>query len=152
MPKQGTLSAQYRKFFAWTGSFVFYGSVLLVIAFAELPPVGPENFRSRKELFSGNEKIFMEPGAQFAPFKPYLPEKGTVSFLMDTPYHPYSPKTESLYMAQSYLVPLVLNTVPAEKTALVYCSQGFIADQWMRNTGYRLKFAIADGQGVAEKI
>jgi hypothetical protein len=152
MPKQETLVPQRSKIFAWTGNVLFYGAILIMIAFAELPPVGPQNFRSRDELFSGNEKIFVEPGSQFEPFKPYLPVKGAVSFVMDTPYHPYSPKTESLYMAQSYLAPLVLSVIPVEPTALVYCSKGFIADQWMQNTGYRLKLALTDGQGIAEKI
>ncbi len=152
MPKQETLIPQPCKFsLPWIGNFLFYGTVLAIIAFSELPSLAPENFLLRKELFSGNEKIFRALGSDFSVFKPHLPEKGAVSFLMDLPYHPYAPISEQLYMAQSYLAPLILNILPNEEIAIVYCSKGFIANGWMQSTGYQLKIALAEGKGIAEK-
>ncbi len=151
MPKQETLAPQRSRIFAWTGNVLFYGAILLMIAFAELPSVSPENFRLRKELLSGNEAIFGEVGSAFAVYKPYLPQRGSVTFFMDFLYNPYDPTSEKLYMAQSYLAPLVLNVLPDEKVAIVACSQGLIADEWMRSTGYRLKVPLGNGEGIAEK-
>jgi hypothetical protein len=142
---------RFRFFLPWIGNIMFYGTILAIVAFSELPPLSQENFDLRKGLLSGNEQILREPGAEFSIFKPYLPEKGAVSFLMDSLYHPYAPAAEQLYLAQSYLAPLILNIVPVEKNALVYCSKGFLADEWMQNTGYRLTVALADGKGIAEK-
>lgn len=152
MPKQETLIAQKSKFsMPWIGTLAFYGLVLAIVASAELPSLQPESFLLRKELLSGNEHIFPVPGSVFSVFKPYLPEKGSVSFLMDSRYHPYAPITEQLYTAQSYLAPLILNAMPVEKNAIVYCSKGSLAGPRIQNAGYRLKIALADGKGIAEK-
>jgi len=152
MAKQETLTSQRSVFsLPQIGIFLFYGMILAIIACSELPSLGPENFRLRKELLSGNKRIFRVLGADFSAFKPYLPPQGTVSFLMDSPYQPYDPITEKLYMAQSYLAPLILNANPVEKNAIVYCTKGFIADDRMQSAGYKLKIALADGKGIAEK-
>jgi len=152
MAKQDT--SFFRKYgfaYAQAGAFVFYGLILTLIALAELPTVTPENFSKREALLAGKDFVFPEPGAQFSVFKPYLPGQGALSFLMDAPYRPYSSASEQLYMAQSYLAPLLLNANPVENVALVYCSQGTVAHQRLSDMGYQLKLALADGKGVAEK-
>jgi len=152
MPKQETLVPQWYKFFLpQIGNFLFYGTVLAIVAFSELPPLSLENFQLRKELLSGNEKIFREPGFDFSIFKPYLPKKGAVSLFLDFLYHPYAPTTEEFYMAQSYLAPLILNILPDEKIAIIHCSKDSIAVGWMKGEGYRPKIFLADGKYIAEK-
>ncbi len=152
MAKQETLSSQQHVLsLPWIGNFLFYGMILAIITCSELPSLGPENFRLRKEFISGNKRIFRVLGSDFSIFKPYLPLHGAVSFLMDSSYQPYDPITEKLYMAQSYLAPIILNANPDEKSAIVFCSKGYIADDRMQSAGYKLKIALADGKGIAEK-
>ena len=132
--------------------FLFYGIILVIIGLAKLPPISSENISLRARLFSGERDVVPVPGSEFSVFKPYLPKKGAVSFIMDRGYHPYAPAAEILYTAQSYLAPLVVNIDPIERKALVYCSNGAIAGVWMQRTGYRPEVILGDSRFVAEKV
>ena len=89
-----------------------------------------------------------DPGLPFAIFEPYLPHKGSVSFLTDDPEHT---ATEQLQAARSRLAPLLLNPDPVESIALVFCSQNAIAAARMQATGYRAIKVLGDGKLIAEK-
>jgi len=152
MPMPETLGNTHRSFsLQRRGAFLFYGIILAIIGFSDLPAVDPGNLSLRDHLFAGNESLVPDPGSEFSVFKPHLPVGGAVSFLMDIPYFPYAPAAEQLYTAQSYLVPLVINIAPTEQKALVYCSNDPLAAGWMQKTGYRPVLKLADGKGIAEK-
>ncbi len=132
--------------------FLFYAIILSWILLAKPPVADPQNYLQRGKFAFWDPRGIPYPGSEFAVYKPYLPEHGTVSFLSDIPYHPYAPAAEQLYAAQSYLVPLLLSAFPGEKEMMVYCSRGDIAEGWMLYTGYRPKVILGDGQCLAVKI
>lgn len=142
---------RFRSAFPWAMNFLFYGSLCWTIALSELPSLDLSAFALRKLLFSGHEAIFRIPGAEFLIFRPYLPTKGTVSFIKDTPHQPSDPKTEWLYLAQRQLIPLLLNKNPGEKAAIIFCSNENIAELRMRDTGYHWVKNLGGGKGIAER-
>ncbi len=134
----------------WAINLLFYGSVCWIIAISELPPIPGPVFLMRKQFLAGNETLFriQDPGLPFAIFEPYLPRRGSVSFLTDDPEHT---ATEQLQAARGQLAPLLLNPDPVEKIALVFCSQTAIAAARMQATDYRAIKIFGDGKLIAEK-
>ena len=131
-------------------NLLFYGSILWIIAISELPPITGPVFLMRRQFLAGNETLFriQDSGFPYVIFEPYLPHKGSVSFLTNDPEHT---ATEQLQAAQSRLAPLLLNHDPVESTALVFCSQNVIAVARMQTTGYRAIKVLGDGKMIAEK-
>ena len=138
----------------WTMNLMFYGSICWIIAMSELPAVKEPVFLIRKQFLEGNETLFslQSPGLPFAIFEPYLPRKGTVSFLADAPYDPENTATEQLQAAQGRLAPLLLNHDPVESTALVFCSQNEIAAARIQAAGYQVTRVLENGKMIAEKL
>jgi hypothetical protein len=114
----------------------------------ELPAIMPEVL---SPLVSGNDQAFLPVGYEFEPFRKMLPARGRLGFIMDYPFHPYGQTITQLYSAQTYFVPVVFNPEPGDPVALLYCSNRFIADRRMAETGYRLAAVLADGKGFAAK-
>lgn len=135
---------------SWIISLLFYGSVCWIIAISELPPVSRHVFFMRNQFLAGNETFFkiQDPGVPFAIFEPYLPHRGSVSFLTDNLERTTA---EALQSAQGFLAPLLLNPDPGESTALVFCSQNAIAAARMQATGYRPIKVFGNGKLIAEK-
>lgn len=135
-----------------TAMFLFYGFVLFVISGAELPELPDQSFSARKYFWEEQRRFFPDLGEAFAPFAPYLPRTGTLSFITDTPYDPYSLDIAKNFSAQAYFTPLVLNPYPQEKYALFHCSTEEGLATRLRETGYRLLVTLAPGKGLAEKV
>lgn len=133
-------------------SSVFYTAICLLILQSKTPEIRPVPPQLMEGLVSGSQQGYIEFGNEFSDFKKYFTSKEPVTFLMDVPFTPYARTIAQYYTAQSYFVPAILNPEPEEKMALVYCSDRFIAEQRMRETGYRLVAAESDGKGVAVKI
>lgn len=116
-------------------------------------PALPENSLSAFQRFcAADHNNLPSHNQEYDVFKPYLPSHGSVSFIMDYPFHPYSKTVGQLYTAQSRLAPLVLNPSPDEKNAIIFCTDAKTADIRMLQTGYRLTQALANGKGVAVKL
>ena len=130
---------------------LFYGTICWILATAEIPVLNQTAFVLRKSLFSGGEAIFRVPGTEFLAFRPYLPTRGVVSFIKDTPHQPSDLKTEWLYLAQAQLLPLILDKNPGQKTAIIFCSNENIATLRMQETGYHLVKSFGSGKGIAGK-
>ena len=109
-----------RSAFPWAVNFLFYGSIFWTITTSEFPSFDQSAFVLRKFLFSGSEAIFRAPGTEFLAFRPYLPPRGAVSFIKDTPHQPSDLKTEWLYAAQGPLIPLILDKDPGKKMAIIF--------------------------------
>ena len=141
---------RFRSALPWTMNLMFYGSVCWIIAISELPPITGPVFLMRRQFLAGNETLFriQDSGFPYVIFEPYLPHKGSVSFLTDDPEHT---ATEQLQAARSRLAPLLLNPDPVESIALVFCSQNVIAVARMQTTGYRAIKVLGDGKMIAEK-
>lgn len=114
----------------------------------ELPGIMPQMLQP---LAAGNDRGFLPVGYEFEPFRKTLPDKGRLGFIMDYPFHPYGQTITQLYSAQTYFVPVVFNPEPGDPVALLYCSNRFIADRRLAETGYRLAAVLADGKGFAVK-
>jgi hypothetical protein len=154
MEKLPTLSLKrFRSALPWAVNLLFYGSILWAIVISELPPVSGPVFLMRKQFLAGNETPFriQDPGLPYAIFEPYLPRKGSVTFLSDAPYSPEHAGTEKLQAAQGRLAPLTLNLDPVENIALVFCSQDAIAAARMQATGYRATRVLGDGKMIGGK-
>ena len=138
---------------AWVVHIVFYTALLGIIATSKLPTVPKSVFFIKKQFLAGNEILFrfQDPGLSFALFDPYASRKGSVSFLMDAPYDPEDKATEQLQAAQGRLAPLLLNVVPSEQTAFVFCSQNEIASARIKTLGYTATAILGDGKMIAEK-
>jgi len=132
--------------------YAFWAAAAWLIVRSPFPAAQNPPREAAAQLLLGGDKDLPEFGATFAPFKPFLPRKGRISFIMDYPFHPYGTTIEQLYTAQSYLVPLILNPEPGEKQALVFCSSAAVAERRLSETGYRMTMVLADGKGLAEKI
>ena len=108
-------------------------------------------------LVSGTDQGYILRGHELKPFKPHLPVRGTISFIMDFPYGKYvsaeklAKKKIFFHDAKTYLAPLTVNTEPTENVAIFYCSNADIAEARLAETGYRWQTKIADGKGVAVK-
>ena len=137
----------------WAINILFYGSVCWIITISELPPVPGPVFLMRKQFLEGNTAFFsiQDPGLPYAIFEPFLPRKGSVSFLADTPYNPEHTSTEQLQAAQNRLTPLLLNHDPVERIALAFCSQKAIAAARLQAAGYRAAKDLGNGKMIGEK-
>ena len=126
---------------------IFLGSLLL----CKQPNLPETNLKSLNELLTGREEGYDELGSQYALFKHQLPHRGAISFMMNSPFHPYGKTIEQLYTAQSYLIPLVLNPNAGEAICIIYCSNADIAKYRMAGTGYRMLMTFTPGKGIAVK-
>lgn len=106
-----------------------------------------------QNLLSGSTQAYLLAGSEFEPFKPFLPEYGTFTWIVDDPFDRSDEKARRFYWgAGNYLCPIILNGYPGENRAIVFCSTQLIANQRLRETGYRWTKVIASGKGLAEKI
>lgn len=133
-------------------TLLFYGFVFLVIAGSKLPTHPDEAFTLRQRFGENQRQYFPDPGEIFSIFAPYVPQKGSLSFITDSAYEPYDLEIAQHFSAQNYFTPLILNPFPQEKYALVYCSGDSVAAARLRETGYRMRAVLAPGKGLAEKI
>lgn len=126
------------------------------ILFLALPLLKPAKITAHPQmtasLWSGLDKIYIVPGAQFKIFKPYLPKESRVSLILDRPNDATTKDKEISYDAQNYLAPRIINLETIEPVALVYCSTQAIAEQRLAETGYEWTHRIAAGKGMARKI
>ncbi|MBI4550214.1 MAG: hypothetical protein HY714_04755 [Candidatus Omnitrophica bacterium] len=132
-------------------SLVLYAA--LFIAAARSPDLLPRKISVPviRSLLAGEDRSILPVGYEFEPYRRFLPARGRLGFIMDFPFHPYGKTITQLYSAQTYFVPVVLNPNPGDPVALLYCSNRFIADQRLAETGYRLAAVLADGKGFAVK-
>ena len=151
MLKQALNLTRFKLFLPWTATLLFHGFIFFIIATAKLPPLSDQTFVSRQRLFEDNKKYFPDPDGVFSLFKPYAPEKGSLSFIMDFPYNPYGTNIAQVFSAQNYFAPLILNPHPQEKQAFFFCSSNQIAAVRLQETGYKIRALLADGKGLAEK-
>ncbi len=129
---------------------LFYALVVFLIFFLKAPPIPNISRVILNELLSGNSPYNLV-GFQFSAFKPLLPPREKVSFIMDFPFSPYVKNIDQLYAAQSYLTPTILSPFPDQRAAIFYCSTTTIAEARMRETGYRILLPVAEGKGIAVK-
>ncbi len=130
-------------------AFLFTLVVLIAVTQSDRPafPDAPRSLYGR--MLSGDSRTHHAFGSEFAPYRPLLPEKGAITFIMDFAFSPYARSIDQLYRAQSHLVPLLLNPKPGETAGLVYCSSDAIAEKRLDETGYRMLFPVENGKGVA---
>jgi len=129
---------------------VFCIGICFILSKAKTDPIRTRKVEILNRLLNGNDADFRVPGSQFQAFKESLPKKGTFSFLMDRAFDPYDTMIESLYAAQAYLAPLLINPKPDEKIAIVYCSNQTIAEERMKQEGYQ-PISMNNGKGLAIK-
>jgi len=104
-----------------------------------------------QSLWSTKDRAYLPPGSQFKIFKPYLPAKGRVSLILDQPNNATTKNKETSYDAQNYLAPVIINLETVEPLTLVYCSTQDIAEQRLKETGYRWTQQLSPGKGFARK-
>ncbi len=133
---------------------IFAGLILVIIGGLTLcpPPIKLTNqpYEVWSALLHGGDP-FISPGIEFSAFKPLLPEREKVSFILDFPFNPYVPNIDKLYSAQSYLVPRIISHQTEERAAIVFCSNDEIAKKRLDESGYRMIVPLGDGKGVAAK-
>ena len=141
------------RFLPWAGNLFFYAVIVLIVLISELPPLNSHVFFLRDQFLAGNKEVFriQDPGIAFSSFTPFLPSQKEISFITDRPYAPRDQATEKLQIAQGWVAPHILNPDPVEKTALIFCSTGSIAEARIKVTGYRMVKSLGDGKGIAEK-
>jgi hypothetical protein len=130
---------------------IFHLALVVLTAFsisALKTNVHPGFFQS---LRTGSDAGYPLPGSQLELLKNFLPSRGTFTFITNQPVETDREAEFFYYDAQNYLVPLVLNSLPEEHYAIVYCSSQQIAEERLRETGYRWTRHLAGGQGLAEK-
>ncbi len=135
--------------------FFFYASLLGILFVSKLPSATGPILVFKKNFLAGAESFFrfQDPGLPYAIFKTGLARTGgTATFLTDRPYDPKDPAVEQLQAAQGSLAPLLLNPLPTENKAFIFCSREVIAQARMQGTGYRPVVILADGKMIAEKI
>jgi hypothetical protein len=132
---------------------IFYG-VIVTIILQNIPTVelrAPAFLVHR--LFRGDPHTYIIPGAELAPFKPYLPKQGSFSFIMDQSLDKSDKEHQMFFWSVcNYLCPILLNQTPVEPNAIVFCSTQDTANQRLKETGYRWRKILSDGKGLAEKI
>jgi len=129
----------------------FYVAAVVLCIWADRSALPKPDLGRLTSLLSGSEEGYQPLGVEFEAYRPFLPEKGTASFIMDYQFNPYVTNIEHLYTAQSYLIPLVLNPHPGELAGIIHCTNQGIANVRMRMTGYQLLIPISDGKGIAVK-
>lgn len=147
------LTSAWIRFLPWAGNLCFYGIIALIVITSELPGVSQHVFFLRDQFLAGNSAFFrgQDPGIIFSPYTPFLPPQKEISFITDTPYAPRDQATEKLQIAQGWIAPRILNPDPVEPSALIFCSNGAIAEARMKATGYRIVKTLGNGKGLAEK-
>ena len=134
--------------------FFFYAILLGILLVSKLPSSTGPVLILKKNFLAGAESSFrfQDPDLPYTMFKASLARSGTATFLTDRPYDPKDPAVERLQAAQGSLAPLLLNPLPVESQALVFCSKSATAQARMQETGYRPIVILADGKMIAEKM
>ncbi|MFZ5801787.1 MAG: hypothetical protein ACOY3K_01570 [Candidatus Omnitrophota bacterium] len=78
----------------------------------------------------------------------FLPKNETVSFLTNGPFNRLSEEVETIYLAQSYFVPRLLDPEPGRHVAIFYCKTDYIARLRMMMTGYRPVKRVLPGKWI----
>lgn len=154
-----TRSSMLEKIFKWVSyqntkviCAVFYCLVIIVIFQSKSYPIYKNRPELIKHLLNGSDEGFLPPGKSFEIFKNLIPKNGTVSFILDRPFNSYDMMIENLYAAQTFLAPILINQLPEEPLAIVYCSDRATAEKRMREEHYQMAYPVADGKGLAVKI
>ena len=133
--------------------FLVYFTVAVLFGFAPLElKTHPLLLKS---LLSGSDQGFIIPGANdLMSFKPYLSKNGFYSFIMDFPYDEHDEHAdfrEFFWLAENYLVPIVLNRNPGETEAIVFCANDSVAEKRLNETGYEWTHKLGNGKGMAKR-
>lgn len=127
--------------------------LLAGIAFSGLKPVLlPAHPNLSSALLSGMDTAYSRPGAEFRMFKPYLPNTGRISLILDEPNRSSAHFKETSFDAQNFLAPLLINLETVEPLAIVSCSGAGIAEKRLAETGYVWSYPLAPGKGIARKV
>jgi hypothetical protein len=138
---------------SWTriARVVFYGVAFLLVITSRKPSAPPQAYPLRRLLFGGHSAMFKSPGFEFGSLKPFLPQTGKVSFIMDIPYDPHDARMEPFCAAQAHLAPLVLTPFPSERVAIINCSNAAMAIRRSHETNYRIIQGPSGGKAIAVK-
>ncbi|MCB9799517.1 MAG: hypothetical protein H6757_02020 [Candidatus Omnitrophica bacterium] len=134
----------------WLINLIFHIMVLIIILLARDPQQLPEHTALQKLLWMPSNKPYLATGAAIGPFKAFLPKRATVSIVTDD-LENSAKQRELWYGAQNFLAPLLITKEEDEALMIVYCSNDAIAEEKMKNAGYRWFKHLADGKGVAIK-
>ena len=104
-----------------------------------------------KGLLTGSHQGYVLPGSEMAPFKDILPPIEAATYLTDDPIETNLAEEQFFNDARLYLVPIVLNSKPEEKIAIVYCSSQPAAEKRLQETGYQWISVLSPGKGIAIK-
>lgn len=104
------------------------------------------------ELLRGTERGHPQPGHEFSGLRQYLPARGVISFIQDTPYDPSKLSPERLLMLQNFLSPRVISPEPGAPFAIIECSSHSKAQSRAAETGYRFVYDDLNGRGILERI
>lgn len=101
-----------------------------------------------RNLLSGTQGSYKPLGAELAPFKAILPQKGVITFLMDKPRYGDKELTEFFLSVQNFLCPVILNSEPVEPHGIIYCTNDDIANARLSETGYQMVAKQSAGKGI----
>ena len=104
-----------------------------------------------RDLFTGSRNSYITPGSQLSPIKKILPNEGAITLLTDHPYKQVTSETELAHDFQNYVCPLLLNSLPVEKTGIIYTESDEIAQKRLGEEGYQMIAQWDKGKGVIVK-
>jgi len=133
----------------WLSCVYFALITILVIASRLTLPESPAILK--KSFLSGSNYGFLSFDQAFDVFRPHLPQKGRISFIMDVDFNLYGTDISQIYTAQSNLAPLIINPEPIEEIAIVNCSNDSAAIMRMSMLGYEPIAHVGKGHFVAQK-
>lgn len=137
-------------------SVLFRGALVTTLALLTLSSLGsplkPPQPVMLSELLRGSERGHLPPGHEFSGLLSYLPARGIISFIQDTPYDPAKLSPERLLMLQNFLSPRIMSPEPGAPFAIIECSSHAKAQSRAAETGYRFIYDEQNGRGILERV
>lgn len=130
---------------------VIYSILIYTLIIASHPKLQDVPKSLRNSFLYGQNNDLLSFDHAYDVFRPYLPQEGRISFVMDVDFNIYGTDIEQIYTAQSNFAPLIVNPEPIEPIAVINCSNDSAAFVRMKLLGYEPLEHISKGHFIARK-